>query len=106
MSAPHRVYVPGDSGALSVGAGQVAQAIQSEAARRGLALDLIRNGSRGLYWLEPLVEVETAAGRVAYGPVRAQDVPDCSPPASWPDSLTVSVRGSPRRSPTLPGRNA
>ena len=75
-AAPHRVYVPGDSGALSVGAGQVALAIQSEAARRGLALDLIRNGSRGLYWLEPLVEVETAAGRVAYGPVRAEDVPD------------------------------
>ncbi len=34
----------------------------------------MRNGSRGLFWLEPLVEVETAAGRIAYGPLRAQDV--------------------------------
>ena len=34
----------------------------------------MRNGSRGLYWLEPMVEVETAEGRVAYGPVAAKDV--------------------------------
>ena len=45
-----------------------------EAQRRGLAIDLVRNGSRGLFWLEPMVEVETPAGRVAYGPVAAGDV--------------------------------
>jgi formate dehydrogenase iron-sulfur subunit len=70
-----RVYVPGDAGATSVGADQVARAILEEGARRGAALELTRNGSRGAYWLEPLVEVATAAGRVAYGPVGAADVP-------------------------------
>jgi formate dehydrogenase iron-sulfur subunit len=69
------VYVPGDAGALSIGAGAVAASIESEAARRGLTLNLVRNGSRGAYWLEPLVEVVTPAGRCAYGPVRPADVP-------------------------------
>jgi formate dehydrogenase iron-sulfur subunit len=69
------VYVPGDAGALSVGAGEVAAAIAAEAKRRGIKLDLVRNGSRGAYWLEPLVEVQTERGRCAYGPVRAPDVP-------------------------------
>ncbi len=72
--APTRIYVPIDAGALSVGADPVAQAILDEAARRGQPIDLVRNGSRGLFWLEPLVELETPAGRVAYGPVRPQDV--------------------------------
>ncbi|MBV9316170.1 MAG: formate dehydrogenase, partial [Gammaproteobacteria bacterium] len=69
------VYVPGDAGALSVGAAAVAAAIAAEAEQRGLKLELVRNGSRGAYWLEPMVEVQTDAGRVAYGPVRAADVP-------------------------------
>lgn len=67
-------WVPLDSGARSVGADDVAHAIQAEAARRGLPVDLRRNGSRGLYWLEPLVEVDTPSGRVAYGPVGVGDV--------------------------------
>ncbi|MEZ4362645.1 MAG: NADH-ubiquinone oxidoreductase-F iron-sulfur binding region domain-containing protein [Kofleriaceae bacterium] len=65
------LYVPGDSAALSVGADDVAAALAAAAPDA----KLIRNGSRGLYWLEPLVEVTTPAGRVAYGPVRAADVP-------------------------------
>jgi len=69
------VYVPGDAGALSVGAGEVAAAIAAEAARRNTPLHIVRNGSRGAYWLEPLIEVVTAAGRCAYGPVTAADVP-------------------------------
>jgi formate dehydrogenase iron-sulfur subunit len=69
-----RVYVPRDSGALSVGAEAVAIAIATEAVTRGEPVAVVRNGSRGLYWLEPLVEVETAAGRVGYGPVSAADV--------------------------------
>ena len=69
-----RIYVPCDSAALSVGADDVAQALSMEAARRGLAIDLVRNGSRGMMWLEPFVEVETPEGRVGYGPVRAADV--------------------------------
>jgi formate dehydrogenase iron-sulfur subunit len=53
----------------------VAEAIGGEAQARGVAVELIRNGSRGLFWLEPLVEVETAQGRMAYGPVTPEDVP-------------------------------
>lgn len=68
------VYVPRDAGALSLGAEATAKAIASEAQRRGLNVQVLRNGSRGLYWLEPLVEVVTEQGRVAYGPVQAADV--------------------------------
>ncbi len=70
------IYVPGDSGALAVGADEVAAAIVAEARERGLAVDLVRNGSRGLYWLEPMVEVATPQGRIAYGLVGAEDVED------------------------------
>ncbi|HLJ43148.1 MAG TPA: NADH-quinone oxidoreductase subunit NuoF [Candidatus Binataceae bacterium] len=68
------VYVPRDSSALSLGAGKVADAVMAEAARRKIDLRLVRNGSRGMFWLEPMVEVETAHGRVAYGPVAPADV--------------------------------
>ena len=69
-----RVFVPRDSAALAVGADEVAAALAAECARREQSVEIVRNGSRGLFWLEPLVEVETAAGRVAYGPVQAEDV--------------------------------
>ena len=68
------VYIPGDSGALSLGADRVAEAVTREAQARGIDITIVRNGSRGLYWLEPMVEVETASGRVAYGPVKPADV--------------------------------
>ena len=68
------VYLPQDSGALSLGAEAVARAVRLEAKKRGQELQLIRTGSRGLYWLEPLLEVATANGRVAYGPVASSDV--------------------------------
>ena len=69
------VYVPRDSAALAAGADEVADALQAQCAARGLALQLVRNGSRGLFWLEPLVEVVTPEGRIAYGPVDVEDVP-------------------------------
>ena len=52
-----RVYVPCDSSALAVGADDIAAALAGEAARRGVNIEIVRNGSRGLFWLEPLVEV-------------------------------------------------
>jgi formate dehydrogenase iron-sulfur subunit len=73
-AAPITVYVPRDAAALAVGADDVARAIEAEAARRGQAVRIVRNGSRGLLWLEPLVEIATPAGRLAYGPVQAEDV--------------------------------
>jgi formate dehydrogenase iron-sulfur subunit len=69
-----RVYVPRDSGALAVGADDVAGALVETARRRNIALDIVRTGSRGLYWLEPMIEVATAEGRIAYGPVTTDDV--------------------------------
>ena len=68
------VYVPRDASALSLGAEDVAKFIAAEALARNLDVRIVRNGSRGLYWLEPMVEVETATGRIAYGPVQAADV--------------------------------
>ncbi len=69
------VYVPGDSGAVSIGADEVARQLAEQACARGQPVRIVRNGSRGLYWLEPLVEVVTPAGRVAYGPVASTDIP-------------------------------
>ncbi len=68
------VFVPGDSGARAVGADDVTDAIAAQASARGSDVAIVRNGSRGMYWLEPLVEVETPEGRVAYGPVTVADV--------------------------------
>ncbi|MES2258265.1 MAG: NADH-quinone oxidoreductase subunit NuoF [Pseudomonadota bacterium] len=69
-----RIYIPFDSTALALGADDVAAAVTAEAARRGIEIDIVRNGTRGLLWLEPLVEVETTLGRVGFGPVDADDV--------------------------------
>lgn len=74
MSTTLTLYVPRDSAALAVGADAVADALHAEALAHGVALNLVRNGSRGLLWLETLVEVATPAGRVAYGPVTEEDV--------------------------------
>ena len=68
------LYVPRDSAALAAGADEVAQSIAHEAAARGIDVHIVRNSSRGMFWLEPLVEVSTPAGRVAYGPVAPEDV--------------------------------
>ncbi|MEO8531654.1 MAG: formate dehydrogenase, partial [Deltaproteobacteria bacterium] len=69
-----KIYVPLDSAALAMGADDVVAAIGAEASKRGLTVEIVRNGSRGLLWLEPLVEVETEGGRVAFGPVTPEDV--------------------------------
>jgi formate dehydrogenase iron-sulfur subunit len=69
------VYIPREATALSLGAQAVARALSEEAARRGHAVQIVRTGSRGLFWLEPMIEVHTAAGRMAYGPVQAADIP-------------------------------
>jgi formate dehydrogenase iron-sulfur subunit len=70
-----KVYVPRDATALALGAEATARAIAAEVQKRGIDVQLVRNGSRGAFWVEPLVEVETTAGRIAYGPVVAHDVP-------------------------------
>ncbi len=88
------VYIPRDSSALSVGAEKVATAISQEAAKRGIAVTIVRNGSRGLYWLETMVEVATDKGRVAYGPVKVTDV--CSLfDADFLSSLAATAQAHP-----------
>ena len=75
-----KVYVPREATARSLGADAVAGSIAAEAARRGEAVELIRSGSRGLFWLEPLVEVASDSNplgnRIGYGPVQVRDVPE------------------------------
>lgn len=70
-----RIFIPRDASAISVGAERVMRAIELEARNRGAAVEIVRNGSRGLYWLEPLVEIEVGGKRIAYGPVSPEDVP-------------------------------
>lgn len=69
------VYVPRDTAAVAMGAHEIAQQLAAQAQERGLDVQIVRNGSRGLLWLEPMVEVQTAEGRVAYGPVQTEDLP-------------------------------
>lgn len=64
------VFVPRDAAARAGGADTVAQALAQEP-----GVKVVRNGSWGMLWLEPMVEVQTAAGRIAYGPVQAADIP-------------------------------
>jgi formate dehydrogenase iron-sulfur subunit len=68
-----RIYVPGDSAAVACGADEVALSFEAAASGRKIDIKIVRNGSRGLHWLEPLVEVETPQGRIAYGPVEPDD---------------------------------
>ncbi|MFC0336774.1 formate dehydrogenase beta subunit [Kushneria avicenniae] len=68
------VYVPRDTTALALGADRVATRLERGARARNIDINIVRNGSRGLFYLEPLVEIETPEGRLAYGPVTPKDV--------------------------------
>ena len=69
-----RLFLSVDAAAKALGSEKLAAALVAEAVRRGVDLDLVRVGSRGMVWLEPLLEVDTPAGRMAFGPVAAGDV--------------------------------
>src|SRR6478752_7218987 len=66
-----RIYVPRDAAALALGADAVVSLL-----RQSGDVDVVRTGSRGLFWLEPMVEVATSEGRIAYGPVTVADISD------------------------------
>jgi formate dehydrogenase iron-sulfur subunit len=68
-----RLYVPCDAVAIALDADRVVDALLLQASARGIAVEIVRNGSRGLHWLEPMVEAVGREGRIAYGPVRAED---------------------------------
>ena len=69
-----KIFVPRESTAVSLDAHNVAQAFADGFAKKNIAIEVIRNGSRGLLWLEPMIEVTTLKGRIAYGPVESTDV--------------------------------
>ena len=71
-----RIYIPRETTASSLGAELLVDAIITEAKYRKIDIEIVRNGSRGACFLEPLVEVETFAGRVGYGPVQLEDIPE------------------------------
>src|SRR5579871_1703139 len=96
-----RIFVPGDAAAVAVGADAVADAIRIAAERSGIQLDMVRNGSRGLHWLEPMVEAATTKGRIAYGPVSAADAADILKAAAADGGAHQRRLGSPEELPFL-----
>jgi formate dehydrogenase iron-sulfur subunit len=68
-----RIFVPHDAAAVAVGADEVALVLGLAAAKRGVDIEIVRTGSRGLHWLEPMIEVATSRGRIAFGPVTEFD---------------------------------
>ena len=70
-----KIYLPLDSAAVALGADEIAEALHVHAKAKGIDLTIVRNGSRGMVWLEPMAEVETTAGRLAFGPLTLSDVP-------------------------------
>ena len=68
-----RIFVSRDAGAVAVGADEVALVLGLAAGKRGIEIEIVRTGSRGLYWLEPMIEVATSQGRIAFGPVTEFD---------------------------------
>jgi formate dehydrogenase iron-sulfur subunit len=70
-----KIYVPLDSATKALGADEIADAIVAEAGARGTDVEVIRNGTRCMIWLEPLIEVETENGLVGYGAMDQADVP-------------------------------
>jgi formate dehydrogenase iron-sulfur subunit len=70
------LYIPSDSAALALGADEVARLLYAHAERCGLSRHIVRTSTRAMLWLEPLVEIETSAGRVGYGPVSPEDLDD------------------------------
>mgnify|MGYP001316315666 CR=1 FL=1 len=92
-----KVFVPRDAAAVACGADAVALALQNAATEAGVEITLVRNGSRGMLWLEPLVEVEADGVRYGFGPVAPRHVADLvaaglfTAPASVTGSLAIGV---------------
>ncbi|MCX8500624.1 MAG: formate dehydrogenase, partial [Alphaproteobacteria bacterium] len=70
-----KIYIPKDAAARAVGADELAAALQDAIRECGAAFEIIRTGTRGLLWLEPLIEVECSKGRYGFGPVAPEDIP-------------------------------
>ncbi|MBO0905429.1 NADH-quinone oxidoreductase subunit NuoF [Jiella sonneratiae] len=86
-----KLFIPLDSFAVACGADQIAEEFGQLLADRGLAVEIVRNGSRGLAWLEPMIEVETPGGRIAYGPIEPGEA------AALIDAGVLAGAGHPKR---------
>ena len=78
-----RYFVPRDTTALAVGAEEIATAVQ---AGMSTGDELVRNGSRGAFWMEPLLEIEQGGERIGFGPLEQSEVAPvlAQDPAEWP----------------------
>jgi formate dehydrogenase iron-sulfur subunit len=69
-----RVHVSRDAAAIALGADETAAALQRSATAAGENIEIVRIGSRGMVWLEPLIEIAVGNERIGYGPVAADEV--------------------------------
>ncbi|MBM87689.1 MAG: formate dehydrogenase [Gammaproteobacteria bacterium] len=83
MRSKDKVFVPRDTSACSRGTDLIAAKLQHHFAQNNIAVDVVRNGSRGLYWLEPLIEIETDKGRYAFGPISPEEVNELIDSKFW-----------------------
>ncbi|MBL4820538.1 MAG: formate dehydrogenase [Gammaproteobacteria bacterium] len=90
-SSVTRLFIPRDTTACSLGSELVAVKFHQAIEKENLPLKIVRNGSRGLYWLEPMIELETEQGRVAYGPVRPGDVDEFIASRCWESNFNKQV---------------
>jgi formate dehydrogenase iron-sulfur subunit len=93
-----RVFVPADAVSLALGADEVAAALAEHAT-------VVRTGSRGLFWLEPVIEVETPSGRIAHGPVAVADIPAMLAEGLLDGTATHARLGPPELIPFLARQN-
>ncbi len=74
MSGSTKIYVPREAAAVSLGADEVAERIAAAADKSKTDVQIVRNGSWGITWLEPMIEVSINGQRIAYGSVAPDDV--------------------------------
>lgn len=74
----HSAFISLDTTSRSIGADDVAAQLQAVAVQRKVGLTLTRTGTRGLFWLEPMIEFDTPTGRVAFGPLDPSDATSVS----------------------------
>ena len=101
-----KIFVPRETAAISVGADDVAIAIARYAKEAGHDIQLVRNGSWGATWLEPLIEVQVD---VSVSPMATSKRPmskDCSPPVCSKAVTTRSASGRSMRFLTWSARTA
>jgi formate dehydrogenase iron-sulfur subunit len=68
-----KIFIPRDAASVACGSDDIARAIDASLKAAKVQADVVRNGSRGMLWLEPLLEIEDRGVRYAFGPVGGAD---------------------------------